>query len=56
MAENRFVNVEILREKIPCGESVTTVYRDENGVIVRQDCEIRVSSAPQVFAAAGEVK
>ena len=37
------ITVEFLKEKIPCGESVTTTYI-ENGVVIRQDVDIHVSA------------
>ena len=49
-------NPEVIVEKIPCGESVTTIYRNEAGEIVRWDCEIRVTNPPQMFAQAGKVE
>lgn len=45
--------VEVIREQLPCGESITTIERDENGAIIRQDCEIRVS-AEAMKSLAGE--
>ena len=35
---------EILRTPIPCGESVVTILRNDEGEIVRQDVEIHVSA------------
>ena len=40
----------VLVEDIPCGQSVTTVYRDVSGVIVRQDVEITVSADAMILA------
>ena len=48
---------EVIIEKMPCGESVTTIYRNEAGEIVRQDCEIRVSAdALKTEAKSGKVE
>jgi hypothetical protein len=33
---------EIIVDKIPCGRSITTVYRDSAGDVVRRDVNIEV--------------
>ncbi|MGH8742930.1 MAG: hypothetical protein ACREUY_01480 [Burkholderiales bacterium] len=49
------LKIETVVERIPCGESITTIYRNEAGEIVRQDVEIRVSGEA-MKANAGKVE
>ena len=49
------LTIEIVTETVPCGHSVTTIYRNAAGEIVRQDCEIRVTEPPKLLAATGSV-
>lgn len=48
--EKGAVMVQEIREKIPCGDSITTQHLDSQGVVVRQDVHIVIS--PEAWAAA----
>lgn len=53
--EITWVRKDDLVEEIPCGESITTRYYDEQGNIVRQDVEIRVTKGPIVGSVSGRI-
>jgi hypothetical protein len=42
-------------EDIPCGQSVTIQHFDEDGNLVRQDVEIRVTKLEPIGAETGEL-
>lgn len=46
----------VVREKVPCGVSVTTTYHDAIGRLVRQDVEIQVDKGALIGGRTGEMK
>jgi hypothetical protein len=50
------ITTHVNREKVPCGDAVTTSHFDSGGRLVRQDVTIEVSKSALIAGRSGEMK